>query len=116
MPVGDWLRERRSSASSRQSHRPSREDGSRAARSAPRSGLALDAPAEGGHLALTPRRQSRSTSPAAAGEVEDERRLQRRMRRTTLTLPLFPPPQKNRSPPSDSSPETPAPGGMSSVS
>jgi hypothetical protein len=37
-------------------------------------------------------------------------------RRTVLTLPLLPPPQKNRSPPSDSSPETLTPGGMSSVS
>ena len=34
-------------------------------------------------------------------------------RRTVLTFPL-PPPQKNRSPPSDSSPETPVPGGSSS--
>ncbi len=33
-----------------------------------------------------------------------------------LTLPLFPPPQKNRSPPSDSSPDTPTPGGISSRS
>ena len=33
-------------------------------------------------------------------------------RRTLLTLPLLPPPQKNRSPPSDSSPDTPAPGGI----
>src|SRR3954465_11707219 len=30
----------------------------------------------------------------------------RRGRRTALTLPLFPPPQKNVSPPSDSSPDT----------
>src|SRR5438093_3725156 len=37
-------------------------------------------------------------------------------RRTALTFPLFPPPQKNRSPPSDSSPETPTPGGISSLS
>ena len=37
-------------------------------------------------------------------------------RRTVLTLPLLPPPQKNRSPPSDSSPETAAPGGISSLS
>src|SRR5207245_5463599 len=37
-------------------------------------------------------------------------------RRTVLTLPLLPPPQKNRSPPSDSSPETPTPGGISSLS
>jgi hypothetical protein len=37
-------------------------------------------------------------------------------RRTALTLPLSPPPQKNRSPPSDSSPETPTPGGRSSLS
>ncbi len=37
-------------------------------------------------------------------------------RRTALTLPLLPPPQKNRSPPSDSSPETPVPGGISSLS
>src|SRR5438874_9003294 len=37
-------------------------------------------------------------------------------RRTVLTFPLFPPPQKNRSPPSDSSPETPTPGGISSLS
>jgi hypothetical protein len=37
-------------------------------------------------------------------------------RRTTLTFLLFPPPQKNRSLPSDSSPETPTPAGMSSCS
>src|SRR5512132_4738342 len=37
-------------------------------------------------------------------------------RRTALTLPLLPPPQKNRSPPSDSSPDTPTPGGISSLS
>src|SRR5262245_56781287 len=37
-------------------------------------------------------------------------------RRTALTFPLLPPPQKNRSPPSDSSPDTPAPGGISSFS
>src|SRR6202022_1443720 len=40
----------------------------------------------------------------------------RRGRRTVITFPLFPPPQKNRSPPSDSSPETPTPGGISSLS
>ena len=34
-------------------------------------------------------------------------------RRTARTLPLLPPPQKNRSPPSDSSPETPVPAGIS---
>ncbi len=33
----------------------------------------------------------------------------RRGRRTALTLPLLPPPQKNRSAPSDSSPDTPTP-------
>ena len=32
------------------------------------------------------------------------------------TLPLLPPPQKNRSAPSDLSPDTPTPGGMSSLS
>jgi hypothetical protein len=37
-------------------------------------------------------------------------------RRTALTFPLLPPPQKNRSPPSDSSPETPTPDGISSFS
>ena len=37
-------------------------------------------------------------------------------RRTVLTLPLLPPPQKNRSPPSDSSPETATPGGISIIS
>src|ERR1700721_2242706 len=37
-------------------------------------------------------------------------------RRTARTLPLLPPPQKNRSPPSDSSPDTPMPGGMSTLS
>src|SRR6202162_2861824 len=37
-------------------------------------------------------------------------------RRTALSLPLLPPPQKNRSPPSDSSPETPTPGGISMLS
>jgi hypothetical protein len=40
----------------------------------------------------------------------------RRGRRTALTLPLLPPPQKNRSPPSHSRPETPTPGGISSLS
>src|ERR1700731_5321510 len=34
-------------------------------------------------------------------------------RRTVLTFPLLPPPQKNCSPPSDSSPDTPTPGGIS---
>src|SRR5262245_34524451 len=42
-----------------------------------------------------------------------EPRLGRRM---ALTFPLLPPPQKNRSPPSDSSPDTPIPGGISSFS
>src|SRR5262245_29200452 len=37
-------------------------------------------------------------------------------RRTALTFPLLPPPQKNQSPPSDSSPDTPAPRGISSLS
>src|SRR5438094_9537704 len=37
-------------------------------------------------------------------------------RRTILTLPLFPPPQKNSSPPSDSSPETATPDGISTLS
>src|SRR5882672_6130240 len=37
-------------------------------------------------------------------------------RRTVRTFPLFPPPQKNRSPPSDSSPETPTPGGIARLS
>lgn len=37
-------------------------------------------------------------------------------RRTALTFPLLPPPQKNRSPPSASSPDTPTPGGISSRS
>src|SRR5262249_49467140 len=36
-------------------------------------------------------------------------------RRTTLTFPLLSPPQKNRSPPSDSSPDTVIPGGISSL-
>src|SRR6185369_6352491 len=36
-------------------------------------------------------------------------------RRTTRTFPVPPPPQKNRSPPSDSSPDTLTPGGISSV-
>src|SRR5690606_27048459 len=34
-------------------------------------------------------------------------------RRTVLTFPLFPPPQKNLPLPSVSSPETPTPGGIS---
>src|SRR5208283_2187922 len=34
-------------------------------------------------------------------------------RRMALTFPLFPPPQKNRLPLSDSSPETPVPAGIS---
>src|SRR5262249_40281188 len=42
-----------------------------------------------------------------------EPRLGRRM---ALTFPLLPPPQKNRSPPSDSSPDTPTPGGISTLS
>ena len=37
-------------------------------------------------------------------------------RRTALTLPLLPPPQKNRSLPLDSSPDTATPGGISSRS
>src|SRR5579862_73340 len=37
-------------------------------------------------------------------------------RRTALTLPLASPPQKNRSAPSDSSPDTPTPAGISSLS
>src|SRR5262245_49078715 len=37
-------------------------------------------------------------------------------RRTALSFPLRPPPQKNRSPPSDSSPDTPVPGGILSSS
>src|SRR3984893_2588488 len=37
-------------------------------------------------------------------------------RRTVLTFPLFSPPQKNRSPPSDSSPDTCTPGGISRLS
>src|SRR5213593_460709 len=37
-------------------------------------------------------------------------------RRTALTFPLLPPAQNNRSPPSDSSPDTPTPGGISSLS
>ena len=37
-------------------------------------------------------------------------------RRTTLTFPLLPPPQKNWSSPLDSSPETPIPDGMTSSS
>src|SRR5262245_30102200 len=40
----------------------------------------------------------------------------RRGRRTARTFPLFPPPQKKRSPPSDSSPDTPTPRGISTVS
>jgi predicted dithiol-disulfide oxidoreductase (DUF899 family) len=36
-------------------------------------------------------------------------------RRIALSLPLLPPPQKNRSPPSDSSPETQAPAGRTST-
>ena len=43
-------------------------------------------------------------------------KLARLGRRTVLTFPLLPPPQKNRSPPSDSSPDTSTPGGISSVS
>jgi hypothetical protein len=37
-------------------------------------------------------------------------------RRTDLTFPFLPPPQKNWSPPSDSSPDTRTPGGISSLS
>ena len=37
-------------------------------------------------------------------------------RRTVLTVPLLPPPQKNRSPPSNSSPDTATPAGISSLS
>lgn len=39
-------------------------------------------------------------------------RLRRAYLRTTLTLPAGPPPQKNRSRPSDSSPEMPVPLGI----
>jgi hypothetical protein len=49
-----------------------------------------------------------ASPPSAAGP--------RPGRRTALTFPLPPPPRKNRSPPSDSSPDTPVPGGISSVS
>src|SRR5436309_6024495 len=52
-------------------------------------------------------------SGGVGGQGDAEPRLGRR---TVLTLPLLPPPQKNRSPPSDSSPETPTPGGISSRS
>ena len=38
------------------------------------------------------------------------------LRRIARTLPLSPPPQKNRSPPSDSNPDTPIPGGISNCS
>src|SRR5207237_6060064 len=37
-------------------------------------------------------------------------------RRTVLSMPLLLPPQKKSSPPSDSSPDTRTPGGISSVS
>src|ERR1700751_5180176 len=37
-------------------------------------------------------------------------------RGTVLTFPLLPPPQKNCPPPSDSSPDTPTPGGISRLS
>lgn len=37
-------------------------------------------------------------------------------RRTARTFPLLPPPQKKRSPPSDSSPEIPTPAGISILS
>src|SRR5262249_21410069 len=40
----------------------------------------------------------------------------RRAGRRALTSPLVPPRQKNRSPPSDSSPDTVTPGGISSLS
>src|SRR5208282_2350197 len=53
----------------------------------------------------------------SAGLAEQLRGAEPRLgRRTVLTLPLLPPPQKNRSPPSDSSPDTPTPGGISSRS
>src|SRR5580698_2845557 len=45
-----------------------------------------------------------------------DRYLSRLGRRTALTLPLLPPPQKNCSPPSDSSPDTMVPCGISSCS
>jgi hypothetical protein len=38
--------------------------------------------------------------------IEDYRLVLRPGRRTALTFPLFPPPQKKRSRPSDSSPDT----------
>ena len=45
-----------------------------------------------------------------------ERRRRASGRRMARTVPLLPPPQKNRSPPSDSSPDTPTPAGISRLS
>src|SRR3546814_5690629 len=60
-----------------------------------------------------------SDLPGAAQEPLDYRAqgvgvaARGRGRRTILSLPLSPPPQKNRSAPSHSSPDTPVPAGMS---
>src|SRR5438093_13662791 len=55
-----------------------------------------------------------SGGQGASGGVGGQGAAEPRLgRRTVLTLPLLPPPQKNRSPPSDSSPEPATPGGIS---
>src|SRR5579864_3212348 len=56
------------------------------------------------------------TDPCFQSVLETRTDSPRFGRRTVLTLPLLPPPQKNRSAPSDSSPETPTPGGISNRS
>src|SRR5262249_19790641 len=63
------------------------------------------------------RAERRARVHARARQAGVRRVLIRRLgRRTALTFPLLPPPQKNSSPPSDSSPDTPTPGGISSRS
>ena len=64
-----------------------------------------------------------SASPRPAGwsrlegvDVARRPAVSRFGRRTARTLPLWPPPQKNRSAPSDSRPDTPTPGGISRLS
>src|SRR5438874_8215991 len=51
-----------------------------------------------------------------ANQVSIFQRETRLGRRMALSFPLLPPPQKNRSPPLDSTPDTSTPGGISSLS
>jgi DNA ligase-1 len=79
--------------------------------------LAFDASNRPHPFQVTMRRFGRNpVSEARLAETHQPVVEPRPGRRTTRSLPLFPPPQKNRSAPSDSSPETPAPVGISSRS